>query len=95
MSVTEQYDETSKWAVFKLAWPIGVSMISYALKGFVDTLMVGQVGLEALAGVGFAGVVAWTITSFPFGALRGQRPLVSQHLGAGERDDARACIRSI
>ena len=79
----------TKRAVLQVAWPIGISMISYSLKSFVDTLMVGQLGLEALAGVGFAGILAWSLTSFPFGALRGQRPLVSQYLGAGDRQSTR------
>ncbi|MBT3339872.1 MAG: MATE family efflux transporter [Planctomycetes bacterium] len=74
----------SKMAVLRIAWPIGVSMVSYTLKGFVDMLMVGHLGLEALAGVGLAGILAWNITAFPWGALRGQRPLVSQYLGAGD-----------
>ncbi len=60
-------------------------MVSYTLKGFVDMLMVGHLGMEALAGVGLAGILAWNLTAFPWGALRGQRPLVSQYLGAGDR----------
>ena len=75
----------SKTAVLRVAWPIGVSMVSYTLKGFVDMLMVGHLGMEALAGVGLAGILAWNLTAFPWGALRGQRPLVSQYLGAGDR----------
>lgn len=74
----------SKSAVLRMAWPIAISMISYTLKSFIDTLMVGHLGLEALAGVGLAGVLVWTLGSFPFGALRGQRPLVSQYFGAGD-----------
>jgi Na+-driven multidrug efflux pump len=64
-------------------------MISYTLKSFVDTLMVGHLGLDALAGVGFAGVLVWTLISFPLGALRGQRPLISQYLGAGDKQATR------
>ena len=81
---TSDHDLGSRRAVLRMAWPIGISMVSYALKSFVDTLMVGQLGLEALAGVGFAGVLVWSLISFPFGALRGQRPLVTQYLGAGD-----------
>ena len=92
MSLPIQQDQVPhegnlKKQIFLIAWPIGISMISYSLKSFVDTLMVGQLGLEALAGVGFAGIIAWTLTSFPFGALRGQRPLVSQYLGAGDQEN--------
>jgi multidrug resistance protein, MATE family len=69
----------------RLAWPIGVSMVSFTLKGFVDTLMVGQLGTEALGAVGFAAIAVWFAMTFAWGILRGQRPLVSQYLGAGER----------
>lgn len=72
----------------RLAWPIGVSMLSFTLKGFVDTLMVGQLGTDALGAVGFAAVATWFALTFPWGILRGQRPLVSQYLGAGQRDKA-------
>lgn len=68
-----------------LAWPIGVSMISFTLKGFIDMLLVGRLGIEAFAAVGLASVMAWTLLSFPLGMLRGQRPLVSQYFGAGDR----------
>jgi multidrug resistance protein, MATE family len=69
----------------RIAWPIGVSMLSFTLKGFIDTLMVGQLGTDVLGAVGLASVAMWFAMTFPWGILRGQRPLVSQYLGAGER----------
>lgn len=68
-----------------MAWPIGVSMISFTLKGFIDMLLVGRLGIEAFGAVGLAAVMAWNIIAFPMGMLRGQRPLVSQYIGAGDR----------
>jgi MATE family multidrug resistance protein len=68
-----------------MAWPIGVSMISFTLKGFIDMLLVGRLGIEELGAVGLASVMAWNIIAFPMGMLRGQRPLVSQYMGAGDR----------
>lgn len=78
----------SRREVMRLAWPIGVSMLSFTLKGFVDMLMVGELGTDVLGGVGFATVATWLAMTFPWGVLRGQRPLVSQYLGAGERPTA-------
>ena len=72
----------------RLAWPIGVSMLSFTLKGFVDMLMVGQLGTDALGAVGFASIATWFAVTFPWGILRGQRPLISQHIGAGEHEKA-------
>ena len=71
-----------------MAWPIGISMISMTLKSAIDMIMVGRLGAEALAAVGFAGMVAWNLGAGPMGMLRGQRPLVSQYLGAGDRKAA-------
>lgn len=78
----------SRREVLRLAWPIAISMMSFTLKGTVDTWMVGRLGLTALAGVGFGGVLAWNFITLPWGVLRGQRPLVSQYVGAGHKDKA-------
>jgi len=74
----------SRTDVLRLAWPILVSMLSFSLKGFVDTVMVGRLGTGALGAVGIAAVATWAAITFPWGTLRGQRPLVSQYLGAGQ-----------
>lgn len=71
-----------------LAWPIGVSMISYSFKGVLDSLMVGHLGTDALAAVGVAGVLAFNVIAFPMGVLRGQKSLVSQYLGAGRSQES-------
>ncbi|MCH2100838.1 MAG: MATE family efflux transporter [Planctomycetes bacterium] len=85
MSALSPHAPGSPRQVLYLAWPIGVSMISFTLKGFIDMLLVGRLGIEALGAVGLASVMAWTLMSFPLGMLRGQRPLVSQYFGAGDR----------
>ena len=74
----------SRVEVLRLAWPILVSMLSFSLKGFMDTVMVGRLGTGALGAVGIASVATWAAITFPWGTLRGQRPLVSQYLGAGQ-----------
>lgn len=74
----------SRREVLGLAWPIGVSMVSMTLKGVVDMLMVGRLGTEALAGVGLGNILAMNALAFGVGMLRGQKSLVSQHVGAGE-----------
>lgn len=78
----------SRTEVLRLAWPILVSMMSFSLKGFVDTVMVGHLGTNALGAVGIASVAVWAAVTFPWGTLRGQRPLVSQYLGAGQPEVA-------
>jgi multidrug resistance protein, MATE family len=78
----------SRKEVLRLAWPIAISMMSFTIKGFVDTLMVGQLGTDVLGAVGLASVATWLAMTFPWGILRGQRPLISQYLGAGQQEKA-------
>ena len=75
--------------LLRLAWPIAVSTVSYAVMTLVDTLFVGRIGPAALAGVGLGGVAAFTLLCFPMGLLRGTKVLVSQAIGAGQRDAPR------
>lgn len=78
--------------LLRLAWPICVSMLSYSAMTVADTLFVSELGSAALAGVGLAGTLAFSIVVFGIGLLRGVKVLVSQAVGAGrdERVDALA-----
>lgn len=73
--------------LLRLAWPIAVSMVSYAVMTLVDTLFVGQIGPAALAGVGLGGTAAFVAICFPMGLLRGVKINVSQAIGAGRHQD--------
>ena len=44
--------ETSVAAVFNLAWPVMVSMLSYTAMSVIDTLFVSRLGTSPLAAVG-------------------------------------------
>lgn len=70
----------------RLAWPIAVSTLSYSTMTLVDTLFVGRLGADALAGVSLGGVFCFTLLCFGFGALRAVKVCVSQAVGGGRRD---------
>ncbi len=70
--------------LIRLAWPIGVSTLSYSVMTLVDTLFVGRLGASALAGVSLGGVAFFTMLCFGFGLLRSVKVLVSQAVGAGQ-----------
>ncbi len=72
--------------LLRLAWPITVSMISFATMTLASTAFVAQIGADELAGVGLAGVVGFGTACFGIGLLRGAKTLVSQAIGAGRRD---------
>ena len=83
---------TSKAGLFRelvsLAWPITVSTLSFTVMTVVDTAFVGRLGSAALAGVGLGGIALWTVVCFGYGVLRAVKVLVSQSVGAGEREQA-------
>lgn len=81
-------------ALLRLAWPVAVSMISYSAMTFVDTLFVSWIGPASVAGVGLGGVTALTLLCFPLGLMQGVKVLVSQAVGAGQREDIGAHVRA-
>jgi len=70
-----------------LAWPITVSTLSFTVMTVVDTAFVGRLGPASLAGVGLGGIALWTVVCFGFGLLRAVKVLVSQGVGAGEKEE--------
>jgi MATE family multidrug resistance protein len=70
----------------RLAWPITVSMVSFATMTLTSTAFVAQLGADELAGVGLAGVVGFALVCFGIGLLRGAKTLVSQAVGADRHD---------
>ena len=61
MTTTPQSEqrETSVGAVFRLAWPVMVSMLSYTAMSVIDTLFVSRLGTDPLAAVGLAATVVF------------------------------------
>ena len=84
-----QSEDTSVRAVFELAWPVMVSMLSYTLMSVVDTLWVARLGMAPLAAVGLAAVMGFFSQSFGAGLMGGVRVLVAQATGAGDHVVAR------
>jgi MATE family multidrug resistance protein len=72
--------------LLRLAGPITISMISFAMMTLASTAFVAQVGADELAGVGLAAVVGFALICFGVGLLRGAKTLVSQAVGAGRQD---------
>jgi MATE family multidrug resistance protein len=70
--------------VWSLAWPTVVTMTSYTLMQFVDSLMVSQIGGLELAAQGNGGVWAWTMMAFLAGVITIVNTFVSQCVGRGD-----------
>jgi MATE family multidrug resistance protein len=70
--------------VGRLSLPMVVGNVAMYGMGFVDTLVVGPLGKDALAGVSMANNWAFACTVLGLGALRVVDPVVSQAHGAGD-----------
>jgi MATE family multidrug resistance protein len=66
-----------------VALPAIVTMTSYTVMQFVDTLVVSRLGGAEVAAAGNGGIAAFVPASIMFGVLGVVNTYVSQHLGAG------------
>ncbi len=71
--------------IFAIATPVMLTQVTYTAMGFIDTVMVGRLGVTALAGVGLGALTVWWLLSFLVGALSGVNTAVAQSEGAGDR----------
>ena len=85
-SVALRWSERPGRELLRIAWPITVSMVSFATMTLTSTVFVAHLGADELAGVGLAGVVGFGFMCFGIGLLRGAKTLVSQAVGADRRD---------
>lgn len=69
--------------VWTIAWPTVLTMTSYTIMQFVDSLMVAQVGPLEVAAQGNGGIWAFTPIAFSMGVLTVVNTFVSQNYGAG------------
>src|SRR5690606_7371086 len=60
----------------------------------VDTLFVSQLGSGAIAGVGLAGILTFSLWCFPMGVVRAVKILVSQASGAGQRQQFHSYLKA-
>lgn len=76
-----------------LAAPVVATQLGQVSLGFVDTLMVGRLGAEALAGVALGNTTFFFILVMGFGVLSAVGPMVSQAFGAAAPWKAGRAVR--
>jgi len=79
-------------ATLRLAGPVVAAQLAHISMSFVDTVMVGRLGPEALAGVALGNTVFFFFAIMGMGMVRAVGPLVSQAVGA---EDPRAVGHSV
>ncbi len=77
------YDRRAVLEVWSQAWPTVLTMTSYTVMGFVDAVMVAQVGPLEVAAQGNGGVWSFLPISLAFGVLTVVNTYVAQNIGAG------------
>lgn len=79
-------------ALLSLALPVVVVQVGLMLMSVVDSIMVGRLSAEALAGVALANIYFFAVSIFGLGILMGLDPVITQAVGANDED---AVARSI
>jgi MATE family multidrug resistance protein len=76
-------------ALLRLAGPIVVGQLGGIAMNTTDTIMVGPLGAQSLAGAGLGNAIYMSLLMVCTGTLMGMSPLVSQAFGAGDRRECR------
>ena len=74
--------------VLAIGTPIIAGMLSQSLLNLVDAAMVGNLGPDALAGVGIGSYAAFLTVSLVMGLSAAVQTLVARHMGAKQKDQA-------
>ncbi|MBE2187262.1 MAG: MATE family efflux transporter [Rhodothermales bacterium] len=80
-------------ATLTLAAPVVLAQLAQVSLGFVDTVMVGRLGPEALAGVALGASMFFTLGLFGLGVVLAVGPMAAQAVGAGKPDEAAHAAR--
>jgi MATE family multidrug resistance protein len=76
-----------------LAGPLILSQLAQMSMSFVDTIMVGWLGSQQLAGVALGGAVFFPAVLVSLGILMAVSPMVSQGYGAGDQGTVGRAVR--
>ena len=80
-------------STLRLAGPIVAAQLAFISMGFVDTVMVGRLGPEALAGVALGHTIFFFFATVGMGVTRAVGPMVSQAVGGREPTVAARSVR--
>src|SRR5512141_3149147 len=74
--------------LFNLAWPSLIENLLQTMLGFVDLVFVGQLGADAIAGVGLGNQLMFLLQVSFMGLSVGNQALVARAIGAGDKEYA-------
>ncbi|VEP16681.1 putative multidrug resistance protein NorM [Hyella patelloides LEGE 07179] len=77
----------------QLAIPLASAQVAQSLTGFFDTIMMGRLGGEILAGGGLASLTFMALLTIASGVVMGISPLIAEADGAGNRRKIEQLVR--
>lgn len=77
----------------KLAVPLASAQLAQSATGFVDTIMMGRMGPDALAAGGLASIILLSVMLGATGVVMGISPLVAEAFGAGQKTRIQHLVR--
>ena len=80
-------------ACLALAVPLASAQVAQAVVGFVDTLMMGRLGVETLAAGGLAAICFQLLIAVVGGFVMAVGPLVAEAVGSGQKDEIAVVVR--
>lgn len=80
-------------ALLALALPIMIAQLAYTATGFVDTVMSGRLGADALAAVSIGSAIMITVYITLSGVVTALNPLVAHQIGAGQHAQVGGQVR--
>jgi MATE family multidrug resistance protein len=92
MDTTRTSQRSEYGAVWRLGWPLALAQLAILATGFVDTVMLGRVSVDALAACALANMWHWGFLSIGMGTVMGIDAEVSQAHG---RRDGEASARAL
>ena len=78
---------------FQLAIPLASAQVAQSLTGFFDTIMMGRLSAETLAGGGLASLVFFAVVNIAAGIVMAVSPLIAEAYGAGNKNRIEDLIR--
>ena len=74
--------------LLRLAWPLILAQLAQNSLSFIDTMMVGRLGEQSLAGIAIGGTVFFFVVFILSGMILAVGPIVSQAIGANNLAEA-------
>lgn len=81
------------WGLLRLAIPLALAQLAQNTISFVDTVMAGRLGNDAIAGIALGSTTFYLVIFIISGVLLGVNPIVSQAHGANDQEKISNVLR--